>query len=212
MFYELKENNHNLKYNPFKSCIIPRPIGWVSTLSPNKIVNIAPFSYFNAISDHPAMVMLSITSHPNNGGYKDTFRNIKALKEFVINVATYELKDYMNLTSLTLPYEQSEAEFANIELEPSNLIKPLRIKNSPIALECKLHEIINLPAENPVKSNSLILGQVIGIYIKDEFIKDDKVDVEKIKPLARLGYHDYAVIDKIFEMKRPNSTLTLKKL
>ncbi len=206
MFYEIKYNNHGLKYNPFKSCIIPRPIGWITTISNDGIDNCAPYSFFNGVSSDPPMVMFANNGpSPSKIGPKDTFSNIKNNKEFVVNIATYESKDKMNQTCMPLEREKSEIDFASLETKASKLIKPKSLKISPINMECILHKVVDLPVVNDNEYNGVIIGEVIGISIEDEYIKDEKVDVKKLKPLARLGYMDYSVIDNIFEMNRPGN-------
>ena len=204
MFYETKTNNHGLKYNPFKSCIIPRPIAWITTISNDGIDNCAPYSFFNGVSSDPPMVMFANNGSAIDGsGPRDTFSNIKENQEFVINISTFNTKDKMNKTSARLCRNVSEIEFASLETLDSKLVKPKRLKESPINMECTLYKIIDLPGITEDNYNGILIGKVIGIHINDEYIKEGKVDVKKIKPLARLGYFDYSVIDDFFSIKRP---------
>ena len=204
MFYETKTNNHGLKHNPFKSCIIPRPIAWITTISNDGIDNCAPYSFFNGVSSDPPMVMFANNGPAIDGsGPRDTFSNIKENQEFVINISTFNTKDKMNKTSARLCRNVSEIEFASLETLDSRLVKPKRLKESPINMECTLYKIIDLPGITEDNYNGILIGKVIGIHINDEYIKDGKVDVKKIKPLARLGYFDYSVIDDFFSIKRP---------
>ncbi len=201
MFYNTSLDNHNLRHNPFKSCIIPRPIAWISTISQEKIVNIAPYSYFNAIADLPPMVMFA-SGFKEDGALKDTIRNIKQSKEFVVNIVPYSLKDKMQLSSQNLPYNNSEAEEFGINLADCKLIKTPRIKEVPISLECEYVKIVSLDHDQEKVSSQMVIGKVIGIHIQDEYIADGKIDVTRFKPIARLGYDEYAVIEKVFKMKR----------
>ena len=204
MFYETKKNNHGLKHDPFKSCIIPRPIAWITTISNDGIDNCAPYSFFNGVSSDPPMVMFANNGSAIDGsGPRDTFSNIKENQEFVINISTFNTKDKMNKTSARLCRNVSEIEFASLETLDSRLVKPKRLKESPINMECTLYKIIDLPGITEDNYNGILIGKVIGIHINDEYIKDGKVDVKKIKPLARLGYFDYSVIDDFFSIKRP---------
>ena len=204
MFYETKTNNHGLKYNPFKSCIIPRPIAWITTISNDGIDNCAPYSFFNGVSSDPPMVMFANNGSAIDGsGPRDTFSNIKENQEFVINISTFNTKDKMNKTSARLCRNVSEIEFASLETLDSRLVKPKRLKESPINMECTLYKIIDLPGITEDNYNGILIGKVIGIHINDEYIKEGTVDVKKIKPLARLGYFDYSVIDDFFSIKRP---------
>ena len=140
---------------------------------------------------------------PLKKGPKDTFSNIKNNKEFVVNVSTYESKDKMNETCIPLARNVSEIDFSSLETKISKLVKPKSLKISPINIECVLHKIVDLPVLNAGEYNGIIIGEVLGISIDDDYIKDGRVDVKKLKPLARLGYMDYSVIDNIFEMNRP---------
>ncbi|MBF96634.1 MAG: hypothetical protein CFH34_01628 [Alphaproteobacteria bacterium MarineAlpha9_Bin4] len=205
MFYETKKNNHGLKFNPFKSCIIPRPIAWITTISEDGEDNCAPYSFFNGVASDPPMVMFANNGPaPSLRGPKDTFTNIKNNKEFVVNISTYESKDKMNKTCAPLSSGESEIEYASLETKESNFIKPKSLKISPINMECVLYKIVDLPNTNENEYNAIIIGKVIGINIDDEFIKDGIINVKKLKPLARLGYMDYSAVDNIFSMKRPS--------
>ncbi len=205
MFYETKKNNHGLKYNPFKSCIIPRPIAWITTRGEDGIDNCAPYSFFNGVSSDPPMVMFANNGPSLKGrGPRDTFSNVRDTKEFVINISTYNTKDKMNTTSARLEKNISEIEFASLETLNSKIVKPKRLKKSPINMECILYKIIDLPGINENNYNGIIIGKVIGIHIDDDYIRDGKIDVEKVQPLARLGYFDYSIIDNIFSIKRPS--------
>ncbi len=204
MFYDTKINNHGLKYNPFKSCIIPRPIAWITTLTENGEDNCAPYSFFNGVASDPPMVMFANNGPaPNKKGPKDTFSNIKNNKQFVVNISTYENKDKMNLTCSPLAKGESEINFALLETFTSNLVKPKSLKASPINMECELFKIIDLPIIKENEYNGIIIGKVLGINIDNEYIKDGRIDVLKLKPLARLGYMDYSKVEDFFEMNRP---------
>lgn len=198
MFYETKDNKHGLRHDPFKALVAPRPIGWISTLSSDGVLNLAPYSYFNGISDRPKFVMFS------SGGRKDSVVNAEATGEFVCSMATYELKDEMNQTSAQVGPEIDEMALAKLESAPSTLVKPPRVARSPAALECKYHQTVVLPGVNGLDGNYLVIGQVVGIYIADEFIADGMVDITKYRPIARLGYMDYTVVDEVFSMMRPD--------
>lgn len=202
MFYETNKNNHGLPHNPFKSLIIPRPIGWITTQDEANNVNLAPYSYFNALCDNPPMIMFSTTNSRSEGVIKDTLHNAETQGEFVVNMATFELREAVNLSSAPLPKNESEVTFAKLETLPSTLIKPPRIKGSPIHLECKYYRSLQLPSSSG-DTNRVVFGTVVGIHIDDHLIVNGKVDVTRMKPIARLGYMDYAVVDNIFSMQRP---------
>jgi flavin reductase (DIM6/NTAB) family NADH-FMN oxidoreductase RutF len=203
MFYETEKNNHGLPHNPFKSLVVPRPIGWISSQDKEGNVNLAPYSYFNALCDHPPMVMFSTTNSLPDGKAKDTIFNVETQGEFVVNMATYELREAVNMSSASLPHTENEFSFVNLEMESSVLVKPPRVKNSPIHLECLYHQSIQLPQNSKGDTNRVIIGRVMGVNINDELILNGRVDIASIKPIARLGYMDYAVVEKIFSMQRP---------
>ncbi len=202
MFFDTKFNNHNLPFNPFKACVVPRPIGWISSVDKNGIVNLAPYSYFNAVADIPPIIMFA-SGYNLDGSIKDSQRNIEATGEFVVNIASYDLRDLMNLSSSPLAHGVSEVDSFAIETEASTLVKPPRVKAAHISLECKYIKNILLEVEGENASSQIVLGHVVGIYIQDEVLTDGKVDIAKLRPIARLGYNEYAVIEKVFKMKRP---------
>lgn len=203
MFYDTKLNNHGLPFNPFKSCVIPRPIGWITSLDGNGILNLAPYSYFNAISDLPPMVMFSSTNKHHDGGPKDTLRNIETTKEFVVNVATWDLRSAVGTSSGEFERGVSEVEITHLETLPSTLVKVPRIKGTPIHLECVYHQSVQLPVINEHYTNRMVIAHVVGVHIDDAVIVDGKVDVTKFKPIARMGYHEYTVVENKFSMVRP---------
>ena len=202
MFYETKTKKHGLPYDPFKACVVPRPIGWITTLDEKGVVNLAPFSYFNAISASVPMVMFTASSRPIYG-LKDSAANALATGEFVANVATWELREQVNQSSLHVPPEVDEMKLVGLDPEPSVLVKPPRVKQSPIHLECTVYTSLELPA-GPGHRNVMVVGEVVGIHIRDEVLTNGRVDMAKLRPIARLGYMDYAVIDTAFEMMRPD--------
>jgi flavin reductase (DIM6/NTAB) family NADH-FMN oxidoreductase RutF len=203
MFYTIV-NGHNLAHDPFKSLIVPRPIGWVSTISVKTGVNLAPFSFFNAVSSDPPMVLLGINGLHVEGGDKDTLLNIIETKDFVVNIATWELRHQMNKTSADFLRNVDEMETTKLISRESRLIKSPCLQNSPVNLECILHKIIYLPSSNKSSKNACVIGQVVGIHISDNILSEGIVDMDKFRPLARLGYMDYTVVDHKFTLKRPS--------
>lgn len=206
MFYETEKNNHGLKYNPFKSCIVPRPIAWITTINDDASHNCAPYSFFNGIAADPPMVMYATNGKQPMGNHKDSISNIRRNGEFVVNIVTFDAKDKMNETTAPLKPNESEIEVAKLEILESKIVSPARLKISPIHMECKVYKIIDLPTLVSNKYNGMVLGTVVGIHINDEVIDNGKVNLDKIKPLARLGYLDYSVVDNIFEMHRPEGS------
>ena len=203
MFYEPAKNNHGLAHDPFKSCVVPRPIGWISTLGANGVPNLAPFSQFQNLTFDPPYVMFAANQTPS-GRRKDSVVNAEQSGEFVYNMATYDLREAMNLTAQQVPPEVDEFELAGLAKAPSRLVKAPRVGKSPVHFECRYHQTVRLPGNGTMGTVDIVFGEVIGIHIKDEFIQPDgKINILKIRPIARLGYYDYTSVDSIFEMVIP---------
>jgi flavin reductase (DIM6/NTAB) family NADH-FMN oxidoreductase RutF len=203
MFYDTARNDHGLRYNPLKACVVPRPIGWLTTISKAGAVNLAPFSFFNLLSYDPPFVMFSAGVHEADKGKKDTVVNVEATGEFVYNMATWAQKDQMNLTARIVDHAVDEMAAADLEPLPSRLVRPPRVKGSPVQFECRLHEVLELPGRTPASVHHLVIGQVVGVHIDDAVVTEDgRIDVLKIQPIARLGYKDYARVDAIFQMDK----------
>tara|TARA_A100001234_G_scaffold1438_1_gene1210 strand:- start:179 stop:778 length:600 start_codon:yes stop_codon:yes gene_type:complete len=198
MFYN-PEIGHNLPHNPFKAIVSPRPIGWISTIDKEKNVNLAPYSFFNAIADNPPMIMFSITGQKNNISSKDTLQNVIDTKCFVVNVVSKDLLHQMNQTSGNYP--KNIDEFMLAELEKSNCvhIDVPRVKKSPASLECRLYKILKLPGF----SNNMVIGRVVGVHINENILKNGIFDILAYDPIARLGYKDYTYVSSKFELERP---------
>jgi len=202
VFYETAKNNHGLPYNPFKSCVVPRPIGWVSTVSHDGIVNLAPFSMFNQLNYDPPFVCFSGSNRPGTGQRKDSVTNAEETGEFVVSMATYELREKVSMTSQFVDPEVDEFELAGLTKLPSRLVRPPRVGESPIHLECRYHGTVSLPANRRHSRHHVVIGEVVGIHIRDDVIgADGKIDIKAIRPLARLGYHDYTSVIEVFTMK-----------
>lgn len=192
-----------LSFSPIKAIISPRPIGWISSRGKDGSVNLAPYSYFNAISELPPMVIFSSASS-DNSGHKDSLRNVIETEEFVVNIVSSALGDAMNITSAGLSYGESEFAAANLEMADCETVSVPRVAASPAALECKLWKVIELPKPDTTDAGVMVVGIITGIHIDDTVIKDGKVDVTAFQPLARLGYMDYARITNVFSMQRPS--------
>ncbi|KZM48196.1 flavin reductase family protein [Labrenzia sp. OB1] len=200
MFYETEKNDHGLPHNPFKAIVAPRPIGWISTLDKEGRSNLAPYSFFNCVSDRPPIVLFSST------GYKDSVANVDATGEFVCNMASWDLKDEMNVSSAAVPHETSEFDLSGLEMAPSRMVNAPRVAKAVTALECKHLQTMHLKGLDGAETGSyMVMGQVVGVHIDDSVIVDGRVDVTRYKPLSRLGYMDYAVISEVFQMGRPKS-------
>jgi flavin reductase (DIM6/NTAB) family NADH-FMN oxidoreductase RutF len=189
-----------LPHNPFKACVVPRPIGWISTVDPEGNRNLAPFSFFNAVSEQPPTVMFCANGPHLEGGEKDSVRNARATGEFVVNLATWELRQAVNTSSKRVPHGFDEFDLAELDSQPSLLVRPPRVAATPIALECKVVAIHELPGE---EINRMVVGRVLGIHIADELLVHGHVSIPRLRPIARLGYREYAVVNEVFEMSRP---------
>ena len=201
MFWNTKEP-HGLPHDPFKSCVIPRPIGWISTISPDGVPNLAPYSFFNGVAGDPPMVMFASGSRSADAP-KDSIFNAEKTGEFVCSMVSYELRDVMNETSAGVDPEVDEAAYAGIEMEASKLVKPMRVKAAPIHLGCKYFGTMDLPADRRGAGNAICVGHVIGVYVDDSVMKDGLIDVKAFRPVARLGYMDYTSVEDIFTIMRP---------
>ena len=191
-----------LAFSPIKAIVSPRPIGWISSSGKDRSINLAPYSYFNAISELPPMVMFS-SAPSGNAQHKDSLRNVIETEEFVVNVVSAALGDAMNVTSADFAYGQNEFAAAGLEMAACNTVKVPRVAAAPAALECKLWKVIELPKPETAGAGVMVIGMITGIHIADETVKDGKIDVTSYQPLARLGYMDYARIDDVFAMPRP---------
>jgi len=190
-----------LSHNPLKAIVSPRPIGWISSRGADESVNLAPYSYFNAIAEQPPMVMFS--SAPSGKTSKDSLRNVLETKEFVVNIVSAALGDAMNVSSGNFPYGKNEFIEAELDMANCETVSVPRVSAAPAALECHLWQAIELPSPKDEEASTIVLGTVTGIHIADKVIVDGKVDVTIYQPLARLGYMDYAQISTLFKMKRP---------
>ena len=200
MFYEPDKRDPRLRHDPFKAIVAPRPIGWITSISAKNEVNLAPYSYFNGINSRPALVMFA------SEGRKDSVSFIEQTGEFVCNLATWDLREAMNITSAPLPRGVNEMSHAGLEAAPSRLVKPPRVAASPCALECKLIKVVAMETADgkPVDCH-VVFGQVVGVHIDDRFIVDGLLDTAAMKPIARCGYDQYAVVDSLFSMRRPTA-------
>ena len=200
MYYEPGKTSHGLPFNPFKSCIVPRPIGWISSTGPEGNDNLAPFSQFQMISYDPPTLMFSANLNAR-GERKDTARNVLASGEFVWNMATWDLRDAVNLTSEELPRDRDEFLHAGLTKAPSSLVKPPRVAASPVQFECRLLTSLQLPGNTAVGTVDVLFGTVVAVHIADEYLRaDGRLDIERIRPLARMGYHDYTSVEQVFTM------------
>ena len=199
MFYQTDQRAPSLKYDPIKALVAPRPIGWISSLNREGIANLAPYSFFNLVATGPAMVVFS------SAGRKDSQTNIEQTGEFVCNIASQPLSAAVNASAASVAGSVDEFALTGLETAPSVLIKPPRVRAAPAHLECVYLQTLPLIDKEGVRSLfDLVLGQVIGVHIDDQFIKDGLVDTAAMRLLSRLGYLDYGVTDTVFAMPRPD--------
>ncbi|KAF2790961.1 hypothetical protein K505DRAFT_310421 [Melanomma pulvis-pyrius CBS 109.77] len=212
MFYEPGKTDHGLPNDPFKACVIPRPIGWISSLSPTGHANLAPYSQFNNLTFDPPYVMFSSNQTPSSS-QKDTVKNVEATGVFCWNLATYELREYVNATAEQVASDVDEFEHAAIEKQDANLnsvfvkgkgkVPVPMVKRSPIKFECTHFTTLRLPGNPPMGTADVVIGRVIGVHIDEAVLTDGRIDVKKTVPIARCGYFEYAKITEIFEMRIP---------
>jgi len=193
------QNNENFYYS-LTSVIIPRPIAFISTISESGNLNLAPFSFFNAIASNPPTVAISIARNTPSKR-KDTLANIEATREFVINIVVESITEAMNNTAAEYPEDIDEFEIAGLTPAPSTMIKPPRVLESPVNLECRLNQIITI-GQGETESG-LVLAEVIAMHLDDEIITDNRVDSRKLKAVGRLGGSEYSHTDGIFTLARP---------
>lgn len=203
MHYSPERNDHGLPHNPFKSCVVPRPIAWISTMSRAGVANLAPYSQFQNLTFDPPYVLFS-ANQTTDGRRKDSVVNVEETGEFVYNMTTWDLREAVNRTAAEVAPEVDEFELAGLGKAPSLRVKAPRVAESPIQFECIHHQTLRLPGVSPMGTVDVVIGRVVLVHIRDEVIgADGKVDVLRIRPLARLGYYDYTTVDSAFEMVIP---------
>lgn len=197
MFYE-PSKGHGLPHDPFKALVSPRPIGWISTQAKDGSLNLAPYSFFNALGTNPHLVMFC------SEGAKDSYTNALETGEFVANLVSSDLIEQMNASSVDAPHGVSEFDYAGLTPEPSRLVRPPRVREAHAALECKVTEILSPKDLNgDPTSRYMIIGQVVGVYISDDALTDGMFDVVKAGNVARLGYLDFSSVKDVFQRTRP---------
>jgi flavin reductase (DIM6/NTAB) family NADH-FMN oxidoreductase RutF len=199
--------SHSDLYNILLNSVAPRPIAWVSTTSLSGQLNLAPFSFFNVVCVNPSLLAfapgLRRPKEPkaSHGEAKDTLRNIRETKEFVVNIVTYELAEAMNLTSGEYDASVNEFELAKLTPQPSKIVRPPRVSESPVSFECKLHQILDF--STAPTSGSLVIGQIVSMHMNDAHVKDGKLDRNSLDLIGRMGGTQYTRTTQRFEMVRP---------
>jgi flavin reductase (DIM6/NTAB) family NADH-FMN oxidoreductase RutF len=199
IFYEPHQRDRALlPHDPFKALVLPRPVGWISTVSAKGELNLAPYSYFNGFSSSPPIVGFS------SEGEKDSQVFAMESGEFAWSMATWDLREQMNATAASLPRGQSEFAHAGLETAPSRLVGAPRVKGSPAAFECRVTQMVNLvDVDGRDTGRRLVLGRVIGVHLDERFLKNGRVDSAAMRPIARGGYDEYSVVERVFSMPRP---------
>ena len=198
MIYSATQDDLGFAHDPFKAIVAPRPIAWITALSAKGEVNLSPYSFFNAISSRPNIVMFSSENK------KDAVAFVEETGEFTCSLVTKALAQPMNLTSAPLPRGESEYAHAGLTMAPSRFVKPPRVAGTPAALECKLLSIQQLhDLDGQAVPRWMVLGQVVGIFIDDAYVKDGRFDTAGANPIARCGYADYAEVTSLFSITRP---------
>jgi len=200
MFYR-PEDGHGLPHNPFNAIVAPRPIGWISTRGSDGHENLAPYSFFNAVAYVPPQVMFASTgTKPDREGTKDSVAILRETGVFCVNIVEYAMREAMNLTSGAWEAGVDEFNLAGIEREDCRMIPCSRVKRAPASLECRVTQVVALKG----KANHLVLGEVIGVHLRDDCLVEGRFDVLRFQPVARLGYRDYARVTELFRMTRPD--------
>ena len=189
-------------YNFMIAMVVPRPIAFVSTVNPQGRRNLAPFSYFNCISSEPPLIGISILNRQDDP--KDTLRNIRDVREFVVNLVNESLLDAMVQTSGEWPETADEFEIAGLGAEVSDVVKPPRVKESPVALECRLHQEVTLGTA------SFVVGEILRVHVADDILTNGRVDVLKLRPVGRLGGEGYCVVREVLQRSRPKVARTVE--
>lgn len=198
MFYE-PSVGHGLPHDPFKAIVAPRPIGWISTVAADGSLNLAPYSFFNALGTNPHLVMFS------SEGAKDSATYASETGEFVVNLVTRDLVDRMNASSIDAPRGVSEFGHAGLTPVPSRLVKPPRVGEAHAALECKVTEIVRPRGlDGRTGDRFAVFGEVVGVHIDEAMLDENGLfDIVRAGTVARLGYMDYAAVTETFSMRRP---------
>lgn len=200
MFYR-PADGHGLPHNPFNAIVTPRPIGWISTRDAQGRDNIAPYSFFNGVAYTPPQVMFASTGVKDDvDGTKDSMVNIRETGVFCVNIVEYAARDAMNASSATLPHGTDEFAAAGIAKAQCDQIDCARVADAPASLECRMTQIVQIKGA----ANFVCFGEVIGVHLRDDCIREGRFDLKAFEPLSRLGYRDYTRVTEIFEIIRPD--------
>ncbi len=201
MFYETADNRHGLAHDPFKAIVAPRPIGWIGTKAADGRLNLSPYSFFNAISDKPKLVMFS------SSGRKDSVTNIEETGVFTCSLASRHLASQMNASSVAVPHGVDEFDIAKLTAVTGRLVDAPYVGEAYAALECRMTQILRpVDVDGRESDNWVVFGQVVGIHISPQIIRDGLLDMAVARPLGRMGYMDYSDGGAdVFAMMRPKA-------
>jgi len=203
MHYDPRHDDRPVQFDPFKSCTVPRPIGWLSSISTDGVDNLAPYSQWQNLTFDPPMVMFAANRYPD-GRQKDTVVNAENTGWFVWNMATWELREAVNRSAQAFSADIDEFVEAGITKADCIDAPGSRVSESPCHFECRYLSTQFLAGNSPVGGVDVVFAEVVRIHVNDEFITHDgKIDIPQIKPIARMGYYDYCVVEDVFEMRIP---------
>ena len=202
MFHEIGKDSTG-HYSTLNAIVVPRPIGWISTLNEEGVPNLAPYSFFNAVAYSPPQVMFAATSSHSSGGLKDAVLDAQTTGEFVVNLATWDLRERMNASSVPAPRDVDEFEYAGLTKADSRLVRCPRVADSPVHLECRYTRSVEMLTNDPDDPNTVVFGEVIGVHIDERVLTDGRIDFLKLRPVGRLGYLDFVEVGSHFSMPRP---------
>jgi flavin reductase (DIM6/NTAB) family NADH-FMN oxidoreductase RutF len=198
MFYAADSNDHGLKQDPFKAIVAPRPIGWVGTRGRDGSRNLSPYSFFNAVSERPKLVMFA------SAGRKDSARNCEETGVFTTSLVSRPLAARMNASSATVPYGVDEFALSGLTPAPGRLVEAPFVAEAHAALECRVTEILRPRTLSGGAAESwVVIGQVVGIHLSEEIVREGRVDMGLARPVGRMGYLDYCEASEVFELLRP---------
>ena len=193
------------RYKLLIGSIVPRPIGFISTVSPNGVYNLAPFSFFNGVCSEPMAVLFCPVIRASDGQEKDTLKNIKATKEFVVNIVSEEIAEKMNQCSAEYPYGVDEFKETGLTPTTSKIVKPPLVQEAKINMECKLIQLVEIG--NKPGAGTVVIGEVVYFHVREDIYEDGKIILNKLKPIGRLGGMDYTRVTDIFSLPRPQIKL-----
>lgn len=200
MFYTTDTNRHGMQHDPFKAIVAPRPIGWIGTKGRDGSINLSPYSFFNVVSDDPKIVMFS------SSGRKDSLRNAEETGVFTASLASRHLAEQVNASSISVPYGTDEFAIAGVTAKRGELVDAPYVAEAHAVLECRMTEVIQPRTLDGGRAASfMVFGQVVGIHISESVIRDGRIEMTLLRPIARMGYRDFSDGGTdVFQLTRPS--------